>query len=171
MADTYVRNNLYVGTLNSTLGSVYFYTGNNYTTRLTMNSTTNVTGNRNVYMPNYNGDMYLAHTGSADAIGLAGTACPVKPVYVNTNGRLTAMCPCQYKEWSIASGGTVIEYTSDYYTTETCVLALVVTSGESGLTGPLTWDTTTAGKLKISTTATTAAVSGYVITATCQTIS
>ena len=86
MADTYVRNNLYVGTLNSTLGSVYFYTGNNYTTRLTMNSTTNVTGNRNVYMPNYNGDMYLVHTEGAAAVGSTQ-----QPIYIADNGRATAI--------------------------------------------------------------------------------
>lgn len=171
MDDTYVRNNLYVGTQGSSLGSVYFYTGNNYTTRLTMNSTSNVATNREVYIQNYDDDMYLVHTGSADAVGLAGSACPVKPVFVNTNGRLTAMCPCQYKEWSLSSGGTSVTLTSDYYTTETCVLSLVVTSGQAGLTGPITWNTTTAGQLVISTTKTTAAISGYVITATCTVIS
>lgn len=66
---------------NNARGTIRLYgTGTNYTDIYAQ-----ANGNRTLYLPNYAGTMYLAHTGNNDAIG-SYTA----PVYVAANGRLTA---------------------------------------------------------------------------------
>lgn len=121
-------------------------------------------GDRTFYLPNYAGDMIAVHAGSNAAIGDGDI-----PVYVAANGRVTAcnqnLPVMQYTTWSIASGATSTTISKTQYKTDTYVVSLVVTSGESYLNGPITWNTNTAGSLVISTSAaTTGAVSGYVIT-------
>ena len=134
------------------------------------------------YLPKYNGNMYAIHAGDANAIGSGK-----KPVYIAANGRasvcdttvgsayqpvysnageLTASYPVQYSTWTINSGHIKSTLTaSGIFTADTYVIALVVTSGESNLNGPLTW-TSAADTLTITTTeATSGEVSGYVLTA------
>lgn len=100
-------------------------------------------------------------TASSSNVGSAA-----EPIYMS-NGTITATSPVQYSTWSIASGDTSTTLTSaTYYKTTTVVLALVITSGAEYLEGPMSWSSDTAGSLVLSTsTATTGAVSGYVITA------
>ena len=134
------------------------------------------------YLPKYNGDMYAIHAGNNNAIGSGK-----KPVYIAANGRasvcdttvgsayqpvysnageLTASYPVQYSTWTINSGHIKSTLTaSGIFTADTYVIALVVTSGESNLNGPLTW-TSATNTLTITTTeATSGEVSGYVLTA------
>lgn len=88
----------------------------------------------------------------------------VKPVYMS-NGTLTSMNPTQYKTWSWSASSASCVLSSSYYTADTVVLALVVTSGEANITSAITW-TPAAGSLTLSmTSAPGAAVDGYVITA------
>ena len=98
--------------------------------------------------------------GTADSYGSYGL-----PVYWNA-GVPASTYPVQYTTWTIASGGTSVVLTkSGKYFADTYVIALVVTSGEANLNGPITW-TSAADKLTLTTsTATSGAVSGYVLTA------
>lgn len=106
------------------------------------------------------------YIGTADSYGAYGY-----PVYWNA-GVPAQTFPVQYTTWSIASGGTstgAITKTGKYFA-DTYVIALVVTSGEANLNGPLTW-TTAADTLTITTSAATSgAVSGYVLTARADSI-
>ena len=134
------------------------------------------------YLPKYNGDMYAIHAGNNNAIGSGK-----KPVYIAANGRvsvcdttvgsayqpvysnageLTASYPVQYSTWTINSGHTKSTLTaSGIFTANTYVIALVVTSGESDLNGPLTWTSATDTLTITTTEATSGAVSGQVLTA------
>ena len=103
------------------------------------------------------------HTHTTLNVGTVGDG--YLPIYFN-NGGPTVSYPVQYKEWSIASGGTSWSFAHAAYKTNTYVLQIVVTSGEANLNAPISWDTNTNGTLTISTaTATSGAVSGYVLTA------
>ena len=67
-----------------------FGTGANYTTIYAQ-----ANGNREVYLPNYAGNMYLIHAQSNDAVGTSS-----KPVYIAANGRV--------EQGSTYAGGTAV---------------------------------------------------------------
>ena len=90
---------------------------------------------------------------------------PYEPIYWN-NGVPATVAPVQYITWAISASQTSISLTHEAYTSDTFVISLVVTGGESNLNAPITWNTNTNGTLKISTSvAPSGTVSGYVITA------
>ena len=103
------------------------------------------------------------YVGTADSYGGYG-----KPVYWNA-GVPEATFPVQYTTWTIANGTNSVTITkANKYYTDTYVISLVVTQGESNLPAPLKWDTNTAGSLIIKTSDNTnvsGEVKGYVITA------
>lgn len=105
------------------------------------------------------------YVGTASSYGSYG-----KAVYWNA-GIPAETYPVQYTTWTIASGGTTVTLTkNDKYFADTYVIALVVTSGEANLNGPITW-TSAANALTLTTSAATSgAVSGYVLTARADSI-
>ena len=149
--------------------------------------------NKILYLPAYNGDMYVTHVSSNDAVG-SGTV----PVYVASNGRITVSSstvgdsyapvylnggettvtfPVQYKDFTIASGATSVTLESPAYNRQISgmdvfVLSIVIVTGESFLNAPIQWRTqqktgsTTIGQVILSTPiATSGAVTGYILTA------
>ncbi len=160
-------------------------TGSNRTLRI-YNSSANFTniksqanGDHTFFLPNYNGDMYAVHTSSNSVVGgnlqavyvaangritasTGSAGSQYQPVYLNS-GILTAAYPVQYVEWSFAANDIRIDLESSSFTTDVYVIELVVTNGESNLTGPITWNTTTTGHLQLETTAVSGTVNGYVI--------
>lgn len=98
--------------------------------------------------------------GSSDTYGDA-----YQPVYWSLSGIPAVTYPVQYTLWTINSGHTKVTFTGNgIFTTDSYVIALVVTEGFENLNGPLIW-TTGTNSLVISTIATSGAVSGYVLTA------
>ena len=79
------------------------------------------------------------YLGTADTYGDAYT-----PIYWNA-GVPAATSPVQYVEWEIASGKKGVQLKDEAFTTSSYVLQLVITSGESYLKGPLTWEFTNPG--------------------------
>lgn len=68
------------GNANNARGRLRIYNaGTNYTEVIAQ-----ANGNRTLYLPNYNNNMYLVHAGNNNAVGTAN-----KPVYVAANGRVT----------------------------------------------------------------------------------
>ena len=104
------------------------------------------------------GALYLGNTtNDYGAYGL--------PIYWGS-GLPTPTYPIQYATWTIASGTSTVTLTSTgKYFADTYVIALVVTSGEANLNGPITWTSDTDTLTLTSTTSTSGDVSGYVITA------
>lgn len=170
-----------VGVSNSPRALRIFNASTNYT-----DIKSQAAANKTFYLPAYNGtgDMYATHVGGSTAVGDAST-----PVYVAANGRITkcdatvgsqyqpvyldqgtftAAYPVQYLPWSFASSGhNQILFESNIFGVSTYVLSIVVTSGESNLKGPITWETTTTngtGQLILQTNPAVAGeVRGYIL--------
>lgn len=86
------------------------------------------------------------------------------PMYLNA-GTLTEVAVVQHCAFTIAAENTSVELTKDAYKSNSYVLTIVVTSGESYLNGPLSW-TSAEGIITISTpVAVSGDVSGYILTA------
>ena len=99
------------------------------------------------------------YVGTADSYGDAYT-----PVYWNS-GVPAAVTMVQQADFTIASGETSVTITkTNVYTANTMVLTIVVTSGEANLNGPINW-TSGNNTVVLSTTKTSGAVSGYILTA------
>ena len=97
------------------------------------------------------------YLGSSDTYGDAYT-----PVYWNA-GVPAAVTPVQYCTFTIADGKSGVRLAHTAFVSDSYVLQLVVTSGESNLNSALTW-TSAAGYIDVTCTAVTSgAVSGYMI--------
>lgn len=71
-------------------GHIYLYADNDSYTDIQAQGN----GNRTFYLPNYNNVMYATHVGSNNAVGTnsaSNTTNTAQPVYVATNGRITAI--------------------------------------------------------------------------------
>lgn len=133
------------------------------------------------YLPQYDGDMYAIHAASNNAVGDGSTLVyvqangrvatsntsvgdPYTPVYLN-EGVFTATYPLQYSEWIISNTHTTCTLDApNIFTTDTYVVAIVVTQGHQYLEGPITW-TSYVDTLVLNTEPTTGEVRGYVLTA------
>ena len=105
--------------------------------------------------------IYIASTGAITESN-ATVGSQYQPVYLNS-GTITAAYPVQYLSWTFANANdNQVVFSNNLFTTSTHVLSIVVTSGESNLTSPITW-TSGAGTLKLSTNSVTGAVSGYML--------
>lgn len=86
------------------------------------------------------------------------------PIYWN-NGVPTAASTVQKADFSFVNGATTsVVSKTGVYTANTIVITIVVTSGESNLNGPISW-TSATNTITLTTTATSGAVSGYIISA------
>ena len=79
--ELHIGNSTASGTANNRQGWIKLYGPKAYGTEI---SNLQETTNNFAYLPNYNGTMYFAHTGNANAVGSDTT-----PAYVAANGRLT----------------------------------------------------------------------------------
>jgi hypothetical protein len=88
------------GTANNAKGAIYLYGPNKAYTALM--SALNSTTSRTMYLPNYGGNGYLAHTAGTEKVGDTDTA-----VYVAANGRITAITTANLKAGKDGSGNTI----------------------------------------------------------------
>ena len=108
--------------------------------------------------------------GTADTYG-----DPYLPVYWNEGVPAYTNGIVQKKNFSFTQGATSItiehEAYNQLYGIETFVIQIVVTSGESNLNGPISWESrqksgsTDIGEIVLTTIATSGVVSGYILTA------
>ena len=87
------------------------------------------------------------------------------PIYFDSNGEPAPASVVRMIGWSFDNGstGTTLSHTS--FTTDTIVITIVVFSGENYLTAPITWTSASGSIILNTTTATTGAVTGYIIVA------
>lgn len=99
--------------------------------------------------------MYI---GTANSYGDAYTS-----IYWH-NGVPEAVTPIQYVEFTIGNGYYGVTLSHSAFTANSYVMQIVVTSGASGLNSEISWDSETTGQISLTcTTATSSAVSGYIL--------
>lgn len=149
-------------------------------TRVTLNGTDEGESVASFYAPTTAGseDQLLVSTEGEPAWLSDSIGDKYTPTYVN-QGVLTEASVTQKKAFTIAINSTGTILVDNAYCSDTYVLEIVVTSGAGGLHGPIEWESfsadnttvpPTANSIKLTTVATTEAVSGYIITARGETL-
>lgn len=111
--------------------------------------------------------IYISSTTKQITESDATVGSQYQPVYLNS-GAITAAYPVQYLSWTFANANdNQVVFSNQLFTASTYVLSIVVTSGESNLTGPISWETKVTnetGQLILRTNpAVTGTVSGYML--------